>query len=120
MPKAILVVMANSRPGSEEEFNRWYDEVHLADVRKIPGFVAARRFMASPHQLPGSEPPGYRYLTLWEIEADDLAEPLAAMADAVGTPDMPISDAMVLVGQGAARTVLFEPVAQPSAQVGER
>src|ERR1700759_5489573 len=32
MPNHLLVVMANSAPDLDDEFNRWYDEEHLAWV----------------------------------------------------------------------------------------
>jgi hypothetical protein len=112
VPRATLLVMANSEPGHEEEFNRWYDQTHIPDVLKIPGFISARRFSLSGHQLPGFAAPGFQYLTIWDLEADDLALPLAAMAAAVGTPEMPISKAMVVTGDGAVRTVVVEPVGQ--------
>ena len=31
-------------PDDEAEFNRWYNEVHLPDLRKITGNVSTRRF----------------------------------------------------------------------------
>jgi len=44
MAKYVFVVMTNAVAGQEAEFNRWYDEEHLADVLKLPGMVSAQRF----------------------------------------------------------------------------
>jgi hypothetical protein len=81
-----LVVFTDAKPGREDEFNEWYDEVHLREVLEIDGFVAAQRFALSESQMPGlgdEAAPG-RYLAIYEIEADDLAtalEKLGASAD---------------------------------------
>jgi hypothetical protein len=68
MTKQILVVVSNPTPGHEDEYNRWYSEQHLADVLRVPGFVAAQRFkltMDSANSLPGP------YLAIYEMESDD-------------------------------------------------
>jgi hypothetical protein len=52
----------------EEEFNRWYDEIHIPDVLKGgPEFLACRRYeqisSANGHKV---------YVTVIEIETDDI------------------------------------------------
>ncbi|KAI0697607.1 hypothetical protein BC835DRAFT_1337935 [Cytidiella melzeri] len=32
-------------PEGEEEFNRWYDEVHIPTIATVPGWVRSRRFV---------------------------------------------------------------------------
>lgn len=39
-----LIVLSNAMPGREAEYNRWYDEMHLPDVLRNPGFRSAQRF----------------------------------------------------------------------------
>ena len=68
--KGILLVMSDATPGDDDAYNAWYDEVHLADVLSVPGFVAARRFVAVPSVH--GELPASRYLAIYEIDADDL------------------------------------------------
>jgi hypothetical protein len=114
MPKAVLLVLANAAPGREDEFDEWYETRHIPDVLAVDGFRAVRRFSLSEHQLPGSDPLGAQYATVWDIEADDLADPLARMAALVGTDAMPISPAMVTAGVGAVRTVLLEEIDGPT------
>lgn len=46
MSKHILMVFTNPRQGCEEDFNSWYDTVHLPDVLQVAGFEAAQRFVA--------------------------------------------------------------------------
>jgi hypothetical protein len=85
-------------PGREEEFDRWYDEVHLADVARMPGVVSARRFTIETRKTKDWEPPAWRSLAIYELETDDPEETLAAIRAASDTSVMPLSDAMTKSG----------------------
>ncbi len=37
----MMLLRARTRPDVREEFDRWFDTVHLANVRAIPGIVRA-------------------------------------------------------------------------------
>jgi hypothetical protein len=89
--KYLFVVMTNAAEGADAEFNAWYDGQHLGDVLKLPGFVSAQRFNAAPGN---GAAPAFSYLTLYEIETDDLAATQAALGAAAGGPAMPLSAAM--------------------------
>ena len=68
MPKGLLLMMTDIDPANEEDFNRWYEEEHLAERMAIPGFINARRFTA----LEG----GPKYLALYDLESPEvLASP---------------------------------------------
>jgi hypothetical protein len=74
--RAMLAVY--SRPATAEqddEYNRWYDDVHIPQVlARVPGVKAAARYRLSPTQMAESErPPDRPYLTLYEIETDNLS-----------------------------------------------
>ncbi len=59
-------------PSREKEFNDFYDNVHVPNVLKAPGFVAATRYtIKEPMNGRG------RYLTIWEIETDDIDKTMA-------------------------------------------
>lgn len=90
MASHVLMVMSNPVAGREDEYNEWYDTVHLGEVLQVPGFVAARRYAAGP-AVRGGAPP-YGYLSIYEIEADDLAAAQAELSEAVKT--MRMSDAI--------------------------
>jgi hypothetical protein len=62
-PGALLAVWMEPPSGSEDDFNRWYDEEHLADRTSLPGFLRVRRYLC----LRG-EP---KYLALYELEDKD-------------------------------------------------
>lgn len=89
MTRHLLLVQSEPVPGRDDEFNSWYDDEHLPAVLEVPGFTAARRFVAAPSVH--GEQPSRRYLAIYEIETDDLAAALAALSSAARS--MHISDA---------------------------
>lgn len=92
----LFLVFSNPVTGQEDEYNTWYDEVHLADVQRVPGIVAARRY----DLVPGGEEapaPAHRYLAVYELDG----EPAAVMAELmarVGGPEMHMSPALDMAG----------------------
>ncbi|MFI5427140.1 hypothetical protein [Aeromicrobium sp. UC242_57] len=56
--KALLVVLSNpTTAAQEDEYNDWYDNVHLDEVKQIPGITDANRYVVSDTQLdPPSSP----------------------------------------------------------------
>ena len=43
----FLAVTSDPVPGREDEYETWYNDAHLPEVLSIPGFAAARRFVAT-------------------------------------------------------------------------
>jgi len=88
-----LVVFTEPVAGKEDEYNDWYNRVHLGDVLSVDGFVAAQRFALSDTQIGegGAQAPS-RYLAIYEIEAEDLSDALDKLNAGSGT--MHISDAL--------------------------
>lgn len=93
MAKHILMVMSNSVEGlglgREEEYNRWYSDKHLGDVLKVDGLVAAQRFKVV-ETIEGDKP--WKYMAIYEIEADDPTSFMGGLADARNHMEM--SDAL--------------------------
>jgi len=75
MPKGIMVVQTSPAEGRESEYNEWYSGTHMPQILEIPGFQSARRFRVSGD----AQPSGHKYLAVYELEADDLAEPVAEL-----------------------------------------
>jgi hypothetical protein len=75
MPKGIMVVQSSPAEGRESEYNDWYSQTHIPQILEIPGFVTARRFRVSGD----GQSSGHKYLAVYELEADDLAEPVAEL-----------------------------------------
>ncbi len=97
MPKALLVVY--SQPAASEqdnEYNEWYDTVHIPQVLdRISGVTAAARYRLSDTQIAAAdELPQRRYLTLYEIESDDLAAVRDRLVEALGDGTFDWSDAL--------------------------
>ena len=70
MTRWIRIVESNCRDTSrEEEFNDWYDNIHLPDVLETPGFVAATRYVIREPQDDRG-----KYVAVYEIETDDFEQ----------------------------------------------
>jgi hypothetical protein len=94
-----FVVMTDPVEGREDEYNRWYNEVHLQDVVSVPGFVSAQRFkMIIPVQ--GSF--ANRYLSIYELECADPTVVLQDLLKAAESGGMFISEALDTDGANAA------------------
>jgi hypothetical protein len=87
-----FVVLTNPAEGRDDEFNAWYDGRHLEDVLKVPGFVGAQRLEVAPFSR--GAPPKFKYMTIYDIESDDVEKTFEAFFSSVGTERMPISDGM--------------------------
>src|SRR5437016_4091536 len=62
----LLMVWVDIDPEHAAEFNRWYDEEHIAQLLAVPGFLSAGRYEA----LKG----GPKYLALYEFEDPQVSE----------------------------------------------
>ena len=59
-------------PSREKEVEAWFQNVHIPDVLKTPGFVAAKRYvMKEPRNGRG------KYVVILDIESDDIERTLA-------------------------------------------
>lgn len=62
-------------PAQLAEYHTWYDEVHLAEVVELDGFVSARRFEPVDDDGP--------FVAVYEIEADDVEVAKISLRDAI-------------------------------------
>lgn len=68
--KELLVVAVTVDPAVEDDWNRWYNDVHLPEIAVCPGFRSAQRYVCE-------DADGRRYMTLYELDdakAVDSAE----------------------------------------------
>jgi hypothetical protein len=87
MAKGIVYVESYpTSPDRDQEYNTWYDEVHLPELVALDGFVSARRL----RPVDGTGP----YVALYEIEGDDLQAVLDNMIASAG--QLTMSDALLL------------------------
>ena len=82
----ILVESRPSSPDRVQEYNTWYDEIHLPELVALDGIVSARRL----RPVDGDGP----YFALYEIEGDNLQAVLDNMIANAGKLHM--SDALQL------------------------
>jgi len=99
-----LHVFSNPVDGREDEYNQWYDEIHVREVLQVPGFVSAQRFRVGA-ELIGSSP--HRYLAIYEFQADDPAVALAELGRAASSMDM--NEAF---DQSTAVAIAFTPIGE--------
>ncbi len=64
--KAINLVWFDMPKEKEEDFNRWYNEEHLAELLAIPGVLSAARYEA----VSGSP----KYLAAYELESPEVRD----------------------------------------------
>lgn len=78
MAKGMFQVRINAQEGSDEEFLEWYETYFAPYVCALPGFLSARILRHRPpadNTNPGGEN-AYQYTAIYELEHDDLNEPL--------------------------------------------
>jgi hypothetical protein len=68
----IMVVRANPTPGCEDDFDAWYFD-HLREVvDNIDGYRGAQRYQLNASQRPGMPAAGWKQVTVYEIDSDDI------------------------------------------------
>ncbi len=61
---AMMMVMADIPADKEDDFNRWYNEEHLAELLSVPGVLSAARYEAVKS--------GPKHLAFYELESPDV------------------------------------------------
>jgi hypothetical protein len=96
--KYTLIVYTSPADGREDEYNAWYDDVHLAEFSALPGVISGRRF-----KVVGAGKP--QYAALYELSAHP-DEVMAAMNAGVKDGTVHMTDA---VDPGTLSMITFEP-----------
>jgi hypothetical protein len=87
--KHIVAVLTEPTEGKEDEFNDYYENLHLDEVLATTGWKSAQRFVLTD-QI-GQKCP-LPYLALYEVEADDATEIIPTMDET--RPQRQQSDAL--------------------------
>lgn len=85
----LYMVKSNPVAGKEDEYNRWYNDVHLPEVLQIDGFQTAQRFKLHTRQVQPN--PTHTYLAIYQIDSNDVDGTLANLSKATW---MNLSDAI--------------------------
>ncbi len=100
MERGILYVASHpASPEREAEFNTWYEKVHIPEVCALPGFVGVRRY--APVK------PGDPYVSLYDIEGEDLNEVVGGLFKTAAKGGFAMSDSMRMDPRPEMRTLRF-------------
>jgi hypothetical protein len=94
------LVFSNPVEGKEEEFNKWYDNVHLPEVLATPGMRSAQRYALRETEITHNSAlpkPTHRYLLVYELEGDPNTV-MAKVQEAALSGKMHMSDALDVGG----------------------
>ena len=65
MPRGIMYLQTMpDSPDKDADYNKWYNDTHLAEIVSVEGIVSARRFAP----MDGNGP----YIAIYELDCDDL------------------------------------------------
>jgi hypothetical protein len=81
-----LIVYTSPADGREDDYNTWYDDVHLAEFSALPGVISGRRFKVAGDGRP-------QYAAVYELSSHP-DQVMAAMNDAIKGGTMHMSDAI--------------------------
>lgn len=102
MAKALFLAWASPvDEAADGEFNAWYEGTHVPQVRaSIPAITAVHRYTTA--DLPdgggvGAQP-AHRYLTVYELDTDDVPAAAAALAAAAAAGKLDMTAAMDFTG----------------------
>lgn len=109
MARYTFLVLTNSADGQDQTFNTWYNDTHIPDVLRVPGFVAARRFKLT--ETSPAQAFSHRYMALYELDTENLEESRQALATAAGTSSMVLSETLDRAG---ALSAYFEQINEAS------
>lgn len=105
---SVFVILANFVAGMEREYHQWYEEVHIPEVTRVPGFVAMKRGRLSPLQIePRRYCPGSDLVTCAHQTDDLLFSVLDFSARARGVSPSGIAFEPRSAAGSIARTVHF-------------
>jgi hypothetical protein len=84
-----LIVFTSPADGREEEYNAWYDDIHLPEFSALPGVISGRRFKVTSPATDGSP----SYAAVYELSASP-DEVFAAMNEGIKNGTVHMSDAI--------------------------
>jgi hypothetical protein len=88
MSKAVLLVYSNCPAGREQEFDHWYDTIHLPDMLDTGVFTSAQRFRLSgpgPKNITRTgEEAVAQYLVIYEMNTNDTRAAMKQVSASLG------------------------------------
>ena len=81
-----LIVYTSPTDGREDEYNAWYDDIHLPEFSALPGVISGRRFKVAGDGKA-------QYAAIYELSTHPDAV-FAAMNDGIKNGTVHMSDAI--------------------------
>ena len=81
-----LIVYTSPVDGREDDYNAWYDDIHLPEFSALPGVINGRRF-----KVEGGDKP--KYAAIYELSAHP-DKVVAAMNEGVKNGTVRMSDSL--------------------------
>ena len=81
-----LIVYTSPVDGREDEYNAWYDDIHLAEFSALPGVISGRRYKVAADGKP-------QYAAIYELSAHPDTV-MAAMNDGIKNGTVQWSDTL--------------------------
>jgi len=91
VPHYKMLVMSRPVAGREEDYNDWYQNIHLAELTALPGFRSARRYRLARTLVEGDAHP---YLAVYDIETEDIDAVLDRLRSAAAQNELDMSDSL--------------------------
>jgi hypothetical protein len=98
-----LIAFTDPVAGRDQEYNDWYNNVHLPDVVAIPGFVSAQRFVlkiATAGEIKN------KYVAIYDMQTDDPAALMAEVGRRIDAEQIILSQALDMTAENSG---IFEP-----------
>lgn len=92
MAKFLLIVPSSAKPDRDADYNEWYDTIHIHDILGLPGVTSGRRYDAVP-AFSANTPPA-NYMAIYEIEAENPGETMAALGKIAQSGEMKMTDSL--------------------------
>jgi len=69
MTSSVFMALTNSISADrDEEYNRWYNEVHANDLLSLPTMRSLVRYRAVQQITPGGAEPFHKYLAIYNVD----------------------------------------------------
>ena len=82
MPRGIIYLETRPvSPDREEEYHKWYNDTHLAEICSVDGIVSARRFAPTDGEGP--------FIAIYELDCDDLDAVVTGWVSSAGAARCP-------------------------------
>lgn len=115
MARHVQIVLSNpASPDRDGEYNDWYDNQHIPDLMRLPGFVGARRYRVA---LPFRGQVPWRYAVVYDLEADDLGEVLGELVASHSDGRIAVSD---VLDSASLTALVFSPIGSWQGLAGHR